>query len=501
MNPLTSIHTTLSRRLAMKRPTSQLFTLVAIALFAAATSSQAATVNFQEGVAPSGAYAHDATYIRSTDPSGNNDGDPDLELIVGTTLTGDVVRTLLEFDISTIPAADNIDSASLVLTTRSTGGGLDQGGETGDPTFNLHNYGFDVVETVSTWDDPDGALQRYLDQRDDLHAGRTPRVSAEDLTVRDLLNRFLTAKRHLLDTGEIVRRTFLDYHATCQRIADTFGLTRLVDDLASDDFERLRADLAKTRGPVALGNEITRCRVVFKYAYDAGLVDKPVRYGPRFKRPSKRVLRKARNGNGPRMFEADEIRTMIDATGGQLRAMILLAANCGFGNNDVGTLPVKALDLTGGWVNYPRPKTGVPRRCPLWPETVSALQEAITSRPTAKDSADADPVFITKYGKRWAKDSTDNTLSKEFGKLIRKLGIRQPGRGFYGLRHTFQTIGEEGRDFPAVSHIMGHTQDDMASVYRERISDERLIAVTNYVREWLFGDHSGAGTRPAIGQS
>ena len=126
MNPLTSIHTTLSRRLAMKRPTSQLFTLVAIALFAAATSSQAATVNFQEGVAPSGAYAHDATYIRSTDPSGNNDGDPDLELIVGTTLTGDVVRTLLEFDISTIPAADNIDSASLVLTTRSTGGGLDQ---------------------------------------------------------------------------------------------------------------------------------------------------------------------------------------------------------------------------------------------------------------------------------------------------------------------------------------------------------------------------------------
>jgi len=37
-------------------------------------------------------------------------------------------------------------------------------------------------------------------------------------------------------------------------------------------------------------------------AYDAELVDKPIRYGPNFKRPSKRVLRKQRNANGPRMF-------------------------------------------------------------------------------------------------------------------------------------------------------------------------------------------------------
>ena len=51
------------------------------------------------------------------------------------------------------------------------------------------------------WDDPDGALERYLDRRDDLHAGRTPRKLTEGLTVRDLLNRFLTAKQALVDTG------------------------------------------------------------------------------------------------------------------------------------------------------------------------------------------------------------------------------------------------------------------------------------------------------------
>src|SRR5437764_10936357 len=75
------------------------------------------------------------------------------------------------------------------------------------------------------WADPDGALKKYLDQKDDLHAGRTPRVRGDGLTVRDLLNRFLTSKRHLVDTREITERTFADYFQTCKRIGEAFGLT------------------------------------------------------------------------------------------------------------------------------------------------------------------------------------------------------------------------------------------------------------------------------------
>jgi len=70
--------------------------------------------------------------------------------------------------------------------------------------------------------------------------------------------------------------------------------------------------------------------------------------------------------------------------------------------------------------------------------------------------------------------------------LLRSLGLYRPRLGFYALRHTFETIGGEAKDQVAVDHIMGHVRDDMASVYRERISDERLRAVTDHVRAWLW---------------
>lgn len=339
------------------------------------------------------------------------------------------------------------------------------------------------------WNDPDGALKRWLEQRDDLMAGRTPRViSLEGVTIRDLVNRFLTAKEGQRDSGEIMPRTFADYHRTCAILVDVFGKGRVVIDLASDDFEHLRQELAKTRGPVALGNEIQRFRVVFKYGYDAGLIDRPIRYGPTFKRPSRKVLRKERAKKGPRMFEARHVRRILKAAGPQMRAMVLLAINCGLGNADIALLPFSALDFRGGWLRYPRPKTSVDRRCPLWRQTVEALQLAIADRPTPKDPALEGRAFITKYGRSWYKDTDTNPISQEFAKLLRSLDLHRPGLGFYAMRHTFATVAGDSRDQVAVDYVMGHAprQDDMASVYREKIEDARLIAVCQHVYRWLF---------------
>lgn len=126
------------------------------------------------------------------------------------------------------------------------------------------------------WSDPDAALTRFLAQRDYLLAGVTPPDTREGLTVRELCNEFLTAKERKRDIGEITRRTFTDHHATCRNIIGALGRDQLVDRLQPGDFAKWRDKLARRVGPVTLANEIQRVRVVFKYAYDARLIERPV---------------------------------------------------------------------------------------------------------------------------------------------------------------------------------------------------------------------------------
>jgi integrase len=148
---------------------------------------------------------------------------------------------------------------------------------------------------------------------------------------------------------------------------------------------------------------------VFKYAFDAELIDQPVQFGPGFKRPSTKVVRLHRAEQGPKLFSANEVRRLIDAAGQPLRGILLLGINCGFGNSDCGNLPLATVDLDTGIIDFPRPKTGIPRRCLLWPETVAALRNALARRPAPKSEEDAGLFFITKYGLSWHKDKNEPT--------------------------------------------------------------------------------------------
>jgi integrase len=353
------------------------------------------------------------------------------------------------------------------------------------------------------------ALELYKAVADDLHAGRTPRVKADGLTVAELCNRFLTAKQRKHEAGELGIRMFAEYKEITDLVVAAFGKTRLVEDLAADDFEKLRAEMAERWGPVRLGNAITRAKSVFKYGLDNGLIDRPVRYGGEFRKPDKAVLRRHRAQNGEKMLEAEELRRLLGyppwcpAAGVQLEAMILLGINAGLGNHDVATLPLSALDLEGGWLSFPRPKTGIPRRCPVWPETVAAIRESLGARPAPKEKTDADIVFLQRSGRRWVRNTeksrTDN-VSVQFGELLKRLGIHRDGLNFYALRHTFRTVADAARDPVAIDVIMGHADPSMGGHYRERVEDSRLRAVAGYVRTWLFGaPPDGSGARPPAG--
>ena len=377
-------------------------------------------------------------------------------------------------------------------------------------------------------DDWQGALERYKHEWPFILQGETPPPveslkDADAYTIRHLCNDFLNAKRRRMESGELSPRTLHEYQRTTDLIVGHFGLDLRVDRLQPVDFEKFRAKLAKRYGTVGLRNTINAVRVVFKFAADQRKIDRPVNYGQGFDRPSAKALRKARNQAGPRLFEAEEVRRILDALDGKpfpsvgddgepktitlnrdpaLRAMVLLGANCGFGNSDLANLPQSAVDLEKSWVEFPRVKTEIHRRIPLWPETVAALQEAISVRPTPATREEAGLCFLTAKGNRWVRVQESakggkafpiDALSQKFSKLLKLLKINgRRGLGFYTLRHVFQTVGGDAKDPDAVAAVMGHVDSSMGAVYRERIADERLRAVTDTVRRWLF---DGEGQR------
>ena len=342
----------------------------------------------------------------------------------------------------------------------------------------------------------DRALALWLEQKDQLLAGRKPAKSGE-LTVERLGFQFLDDKELLRQAGDIQPRTFAEYRATCERVAEAFGRSTPVEQLQAEDFSRLRALLAKTRGPVALWNEIVRVRMIFKWAVESGKLAKLPVYGPAFKKPKSKQFDKADSARGEKGFTPAELRRVIEATKGKplLHAVVMLAANCGYGQTDIAAIPISAVDVVNGWATCPRPKTGTKRRAKLWPETVAALNAYREVRPEPADPADAPLLFLNSRARRLVRASggddpknwqwrTDG-LGQVFNRLLKSLGLSGQ-RGFYGLRHSFQTGAEESGDLPAVMHCMGHKDASMSGRYRMVINDKRLEGVADAVHDWLF---------------
>jgi hypothetical protein len=173
---------------------------------------------------------------------------------------------------------------------------------------------------LGPWDDPDGALAKYLEQKDALHAGRLPRPDPQALTVKDAANAYLNHKKALLDAGEISPRTWGEYKETCDLIVSSFGKSRLVADLGPDDFAALRKKMAKRWGPTRVGNVIQRARGVFKFAADNDLIGRAVRYGQGFHRPSAKVLRlhRAKQGRNPVRLPTHPYNSRSDKRAGVL---------------------------------------------------------------------------------------------------------------------------------------------------------------------------------------
>lgn len=356
------------------------------------------------------------------------------------------------------------------------------------------------------WEDSKGALEKYTKEIHEIQAGRDPRragvaeVYSDTITIQDLCNLFLERQEERVTKGELTRRHFSDCFKSCNRLIKHFGTFMRAAAMRAGDFKAFRSSFPETWGPTKTANEIQRIRSVFRWAAESELIPNLPNFGPDFKKPSKSVSRRdqqqrqAKRG-GKLDFSAEEIQSLLKASKGWLRACILLGINGGLGNADCGRLSTTFLDLSSGWYDLPRQKTGIQRRFPLWKETIEAIREAMRQRPIAKNDADDPLCFLTTHGMPvwWecVKEETGETytrdnVTKRFTELCEDCKVSRDGRGFYSLRRTFETVAGASKDQPAVDVVMGHCDDSMAAVYRQSIDDKRLKDVTDYVHAWLF---------------
>jgi integrase len=353
--------------------------------------------------------------------------------------------------------------------------------------------------------DPDRALANYRSHCEELHAGqlsRAPRASGR-VSLRELANAFLSAAATRRESGRISSRTFSDYHRVCGQVITALGRDLPVANITRDHFGVLHQHLAEGVSAVTLNNRVGVVRCLLKFAYDEELIEQPLRLKA-LPRPEKRVLRRDRANGGRRHFLANEIRAMLESATVPLRAMILLGINCGLGNTDIAKLSKDAIDWDRLWLDFPRPKTGVARRCPLWPETAEAIRRAMHQQDSRKKPLSAETqhlVFVTRKGHPFVRSigkedangrpvvTEHDAIAASVKRVLIAQGIATPRLGFYGLRRSFETIGGETGHQVAVDHIMGHApaSGDMGAVYRQRVAESSLRIVTDHVWCWLFG--------------
>ncbi len=335
--------------------------------------------------------------------------------------------------------------------------------------------------------DKQQAFQRYLEQAAYLHTGKgcRPKSANDSPSVKMLCNLYLDHQESRVTIGEIKPRQLSDQTRLLRDFVKFIGPNRVVSNISTIDLQNYRKKLIKAGNkPNTINNHIA----AFKAMYNWALNNEIIETSPNLKAIKKTVAAKEERP----IFSASQIHELLEHANIQMKAMIWLGLNCGFGCTDCAELHWDNFDLNNSRVSFPRGKTGIGRNLTLWPETVEALRKI-------KQSGDL--VFSTFMGNPWVrtiqsvdkngnvKYTRDNALSKEFSKLIKKAGLKvAKGVGFYTLRRTAATLAARSGDPFAVQRLLGHADLKMATTYVQDVSEQTDRVINNSRKLIIQGD-------------
>lgn len=331
------------------------------------------------------------------------------------------------------------------------------------------------------------ALQRYFDQARYLHSGHTPAIHPEKelFPLGYVSNLYMDHQLSKAKAGEIKYRHISNQKFILKDFVRFCGTNRSVSDLSTIELQNYRKKLIeKYTSPNTVNNAVATIKALFHWAVENEVIDR----GPNLK-----AIKKITNIKSERpTFTIEHIKLLLEHADLQMKAMILLGLNCGFGCTDCAELRWENLDMGQYRVIFPRGKTGVSRNLSLWPETVEALQDLPRRGELVFYTIRGNPWVRTIQGKDKSgneKFTKDDAVTKQFSKLLKTAGIRtEKGVGFYTLRRTAATLAARSGDPFSVQRLLGHADLKMASVYVQDVSEQTDRVINNTRKLIIPGD-------------
>jgi len=279
--------------------------------------------------------------------------------------------------------------------------------------------------------DKQEAVRKYHRMGLGIEPQESENMVIEEITVKELANRFIATQRANWKNPDV---TIKCYQAWIARFLKDYSKLK-AKNFSVEMFSDWKLSL-KERGYSAesINHYLSAVRAIFSFAEDTDLIAKVpklhrVKNEPKFRLGSKQKP----------LYTQEHIKLLLKHASTQMKSMIFLALNCGFGPKDLHDLTWE--DVNGERVTLPRSKTGVNQTYLLWPETKNALEQLRSARDELiirlarrdRERTDDNHVFVTRFWKPWNRDA----ISREFRKLCKRASV--PCYGVYRLRHCAST--------------------------------------------------------------
>jgi integrase len=323
------------------------------------------------------------------------------------------------------------------------------------------------------------ALKKYHRMGLGVETRNTENRVASEITIKELANRFIATQRANWKNPKV---TIKCYQAWLGRFLRDYPELKACK-FSIEMFSEWKLSL-KERGYSAesINHYLSAVRSIFNFAEDMDLISKAPKLNRVKNEPTPRVGSKKKP-----LYSREQIKLLLENSCIQMKAMILLALNCGFGPKDMHDL--KWEDIDGKRITLPRSKTGVSQTYLLWEETKQVLDalrlerrkliERLAKRERIR--SDNGQVFVTKFWNPWNKDA----ISNKFQKLCKRSKV--PCYGIYRLRHCASTAMSMVANPHLQMKFLRHSNIQQQVTYTH-LPDKALDTAIEAVKEQLLGD-------------